>query len=855
MKQKKLIIVESPTKARTIRKFLPEQYKVEASMGHIRDLPATASEIPAAYRDQPWARLGVNVDKDFEPLYVIPSDKKKVVKQLKEALKEAGELYIATDEDREGESIGWHLIEVLRPRMPVYRMVFHEITREAIRRALESPREINRELVEAQETRRILDRLVGYTVSPVLWRKIAPKLSAGRVQSVAVRLLVLREKERIAFVPATYWGIEALLARDTLRFKAVLTHLGGKRIATGKDFDETTGKLKVGADVLLLDESRAKTLVETLPETTWVVDSVASRIVEKKPAPPFITSTLQQEANRKLGFSAAETMRIAQRLYEQGYITYMRTDSPHLAEEALEGIRAAIVRRFGGEYVAASPRQYASRTKGAQEAHEAIRPAGTEMKTAEELGLSGKEARLYDLIWRRTMASQMAPARLKFTTVHICAGEGEEEARFRATSREVLFPGFLQVYVEGSDEEEEGVERVPLSQLEEGEEVTPEELRAVGHETRPPARYTEATLVKTLEQEGIGRPSTYASIIDTIVRRGYARREKRQLIPTFTAFAANQVLERQFEQLVDTHFTATMEQVLDEIAEGRRASRPYLNQFYRGEEGLEKKVAEAFEVLDAREVSTIRMPQWEPYVIRVGKFGPYVEGPWEGEIRRASLPADVAPASVTREWLETLLREKQEQPEIAPLGTHPETGAPIYVKKGPYGWYVQAGEDDARPQRVSLPASLPPEEVDLEKAQYLLSLPRELGTHPETGKPVLLQVGRYGPYVQHERERASLPEVEKLFTLTLEEALTLLTAKKKPREPLRTLGTHPETGEPVEVWEGRYGPYVRSGKINASLPRGMEPGTVTLEQAVELLARKAAAPARVRRKRTSKKKT
>ncbi|CAM3260485.1 type I DNA topoisomerase [Rhodothermus bifroesti] len=852
---KRLVVVESPTKARTIRNFLPKDgFRVEASMGHIRDLPASAAEVPENLKHEAWARLGVRIDRDFEPLYVIPRDKRKVVQQLKEALKEADELYIATDEDREGESIGWHLVEVLKPTVPVRRMVFHEITREAIEAALRSPRQIDLNLVEAQEARRILDRLVGYLVSPVLWRKIAPRLSAGRVQSAAVRLLVLREKERIAFVAATYWDLKALLEHEGQRFEAVLTHLDGIRIVGGKDFDEHTGRLKAGLvpgrEVILLDEAQAQTLAQRLSTERWRVVDLESRTVSRSPAPPFITSTLQQEASRKLGLSARQTMQIAQRLYEQGYITYMRTDSTHLSQEAIEASRRAIVERYGKAYLSPQPRQYQSRVRNAQEAHEAIRPAGREMKTAEELGLKGIDAALYDLIWKRTIASQMADARLQLLTVHLDAGDRPPIARFRASGRTIEFPGFFRAYVEGSDDPEATLEdrEQPLPPLQRGDQPRCQKVEAQRHETRPPARYTEATLVKTLEQEGIGRPSTYATIIDTVLQRGYAIRRNNQLVPTFMAFATNNLLETCFQKLVDLGFTAQMEEALDEIAAGRQKTVPYLRQFYEGEEGLERMIDAALEHIDPREVSTIRFPQWEPYVVRVGRYGPYVEGPLDGQLVTASLPPELTPGEVTREKLEEILRGEQVDDRV--LGLDPKTGLPVLLRRGPYGYYVQLGDDEAhgKPKRVALPPGMEPAVVTLEHAQELLKLPRQLGKHPETGAPVLVGIGRYGPYVQHGRTFASLKEEDDVFTLDLERALELLAEKEARSRPLRSLGRHPETGDPVELWEGRYGPYVKCGRTNASLPEGRAPEALTLEEALELLRTKAQKPRYARRK-------
>ncbi len=637
------MIVESPTKARTIKRYLSGDYQVEASMGHVRDLPASAAEIPAEHKGQAWARLGVKVDNGFEPLYVVSPKKRDVVRKLRQALKRADELLIATDEDREGESIGWHLVQVLAPRVPVKRMVFHEITEDAIQRALAQTRDIDANLVDAQETRRVLDRLVGYTISPLLWKKIAPRLSAGRVQSVAVRLLVLREQERLSFRSGSYWDLNATVSTPgDASFAAQLTHVDDVRVASGRDFDETSGRLKgalvSGRDVVLLDEAHARALATEARAGSWRVAQVESREASRQPAPPFTTSTLQQEASRKLGLGARDTMRVAQGLYERGYITYMRTDATHLSSEALQAAREAIGQRYGEAYLPPAPRSYTKRSRNAQEAHEAIRPAGTSMPTAEEHGLKAIDAALYDLIWKRTVASQMRDAQLRFVTVRIdvdaAAGApaGAERLRFRASGRTTVFAGFFRAYVEGSDDPDASLDaqEQPLPPLARGQALDAHDVDAVGHETKPPARYTEASLVKLLEQEGIGRPSTYASIIDTILRRQYARKQGSQLVPSFVAFATNALLEHQFESLVDTEFTATMEATLDEIANGSVDPKPYLRAFYAGEGGLESTVARGLEGIDAREISTIRDPSWDPFVVRVGRYGPYVEGTIDG---------------------------------------------------------------------------------------------------------------------------------------------------------------------------------------------------------------------------------
>ncbi|MEX2503126.1 MAG: type I DNA topoisomerase [Trueperaceae bacterium] len=842
------MIVESPTKANTIRRYLPAGYEVMASMGHVRDLPSSADDIPDRFRGQAWARLGMKVDEDFEPLYVVT--KPKVVRELKQAMKSVGELVIATDEDREGESIGWHLLEVLNPKIPVKRMVFHEITEDAIRRALTETRDIDRNLVDAQETRRLLDRLVGYTISPLLWRKIAPRLSAGRVQSVAVRILVQREKERLAFVPAAYWGLDAQLAprdagEDIRPFGATLTHLDGVRLAAGKDFDPDSGRLKEGLtpgrDLVLLDEERARTLEAAAQQADLRVAAIETKDQTRSPSAPFTTSTLQQESSRKLGLSARDTMRVAQGLYERGLITYMRTDSTNLSGEAVGAARRRVEDLYGSDYLFERVRQYKGKSRNAQEAHEAIRPSGTQMRTAKELSLSGRDLQLYDLIWKRTVATQMAEAKLRFVTARIETRAGEADLTFRASGRTVTFPGFFRAYVEGSDDPDGALDDrdQPLPPLSEDDLLAARSLEASGHETRPPARFTEASLVKILEQEGIGRPSTYASIIDTIVNRGYVRKNGSQLVPTFTAFATNNLLEHQFERLVDTEFTAAMEDQLDRIAAGTLQAIPYLRGFYGGDAGIEARVAEGLDGIDPKEISTVRARKWEPYLVRVGRYGPYVEAQVDGERVTTSLPAEWAPGDVSHEMLDELI-QREVQGDL-PVG-EAEDGTPMLLKNGPYGPYLQLGpnEQEGRPKRVSLPPGVEPSQVDEVLARRLLDLPREIGTHPDTEKKekkVEAGIGRYGPYVKHGGTYASLTEGDDVLEVGLERALELLAAKKSRgrREPLRTVGTHPESGDPIELHDGRFGPYVKHGKTNASLRKDQDPGAVTLEEALALL--------------------
>jgi DNA topoisomerase I len=823
---------------------------VVASMGHVRDLPANAKQAGEAGRG---LTFGIDVEHDYRPHYIISPQNQTKVRSLRAALAKADEVFIATDEDREGEAIGWHVLEVLQPRVPVKRMAFHEITASAIEHALANTREIDMDLVEAQETRRVLDRLVGYAISPLLWRKIAQGLSAGRVQSVAVRMVVERERERLDFVPAPYWDLTAQVrraAREAMaeplaapRFAADLTHVAGVRVASGRDFDDATGRLaarlSAGRDVIVLDRSEAERLADGARARRWQVTAIDPREEARRPAPPFITSTLQQEASRKLGLSARDTMRVAQSLYERGLITYMRTDSTNLAPEARDAIRRTVARRYGADHLPEAPRTYATKSKNAQEAHEAIRPAGTDMRTAEELHLRDREAALYDLIWKRAVASQMADARLRFTTVTMEVTVDEQRLSFRATGRTTLFAGFLRAYVEGSDEGAVDVasQDQSLPELSVGDRIEPMSVSAVGHETKPPARFTEASLVKRLEGEGIGRPSTYASILDTIVQRGYVRKQGSQLLPTFTGFATTQLLEAQFADLVDARFTARMEDDLDEIASGRRARVPYLAAIYAGSEGIASRVTRGLAELDAKRISTIRHPRWEPYAVSVGRYGAYVEGDVDGVTLRASLPDDLVVADLDRAALERALRERN-APETS-LGLHDPSGLPMFLRRGPYGHYLQlgGGEGDERPKRVSLPPNTPPEAVDARIAQGLLDLPRALGVHPESGEVIEAHIGRFGPYVRHERIFASLPKGGDPLTVTLPEALALLEKKRLGRgAPRRLVGAHPSDGEAVTLHDGKYGPYVKHGKVNASLPEGVAPDAVTLTQALELLA-------------------
>jgi DNA topoisomerase I len=844
-----LVIVESPTKAKTIRNYLPRGYQVEASMGHVRDLPQSAGDIPASVKGQDWAKIGVNVEADFEPLYIIPQDKKKVVKALKDALANADELVLATDEDREGESISWHLLQVLKPKVPIKRMVFHEITEEAIQAAIANCRTVDEQVVRAQETRRILDRLVGYTLSPLLWKKIAWGLSAGRVQSVAVRLIVNKEQQRRAFRKGSYWDLKANLSKDDSPFDAKLVTLRGTRIANGGDFDESTGQVLPGRDVLLLGEEEALALQARLRTQTWSVTNLEERSSTRKPSAPFTTSTLQQESNRKLRLSARDTMRTAQSLYEQGYITYMRTDSTNLSQQAIAAARECVEQMYGSNYLSPQPRQYTTKSKGAQEAHEAIRPAGNTFRTPQETGLSGREQKLYELIWKRTVATQMAEARQTHITVQIQA----DDAGFRATGKRIDFAGFFRAYVEGSDDPDAAIEdqEVVLPTLRVGDTPLCQELEAIPHETQPPARYTEASLVKTLESEGIGRPSTYASIIGTIIDRGYAQMVNNSLVPSFTAFAVTALLEKHFPELVDTKFTARMEQTLDEISTGEAQWLPYLKTFYSGDKGLDTQVKQQESLIDPTDARTVELEGLDAKV-RIGRYGAYIEASNGEEMVKASIPLDLTPADLDPEQVQVLLRQKTEGPDK--VGFHPETGEPIYQMIGPYGPYVQLGdktEENPKPKMASLPKGVTLQQVTLEMAVGLLALPRNLGVHPETGAKIQANLGRFGPYVVHDQGKVgkdyrSLKKDDDVLTISLGRALELLNEPKAGRgrskaaaTPLRELGAHPEDGEPVNIYDGPYGAYIKHGKINASIPEGQTVESIPMDVAVKALAEKA----------------
>ena len=909
---RRLVIVESPTKARKLAGYLGANYIVESSRGHIRDLPRAAADVPAKYKSQPWARLGVNVDADFEPLYIISPDKKSTVSELKGLLKDVDELYLATDGDREGEAIAWHLLETLKPSIPVRRMVFHEITEPAIRAAAEHPRDLDIDLVDAQETRRILDRLYGYEVSPVLWKKVAPKLSAGRVQSVATRIIVQRERDRMAFRSAAYWDVVAELDASVSdpkaqppTFTARLTNVDGLRVATGRDFDSLGAVRKgseVSREVIVLDESRANELAAGLRGAQLTVASVEEKPYTRRPYPPFMTSTLQQEAGRKLRFSSERTMSIAQRLYENGYITYMRTDSTTLSESAINAARTQARQLYGEEYVYPSPRQYTRKVKNAQEAHEAIRPAGDTFATPDAVRreLDGDDFRLYELIWQRTVASQMADARGTTLSLRIGGQSGSQQVVFSASGRTITFAGFLKAYVETVDElaggEADDAER-RLPHLSEGQRLDATELTPDGHSTNPPARYTEASLVKALEELGIGRPSTYSSIIKTIQDRGYVHKKGSALVPSWVAFAVTGLLEQHFGRLVDYGFTAAMEDELDEIASGNEHRTNWLNNFYFGGDhgvpdsvarsgGLKKLVGVNLEGIDAREVNSIKLfddAEGRTISVRVGKNGPYLERMVlgdDGELKpqRANLNDTLIPDELTLEVAEQLFATPQEG---RTLGVDPETGHEIVAKDGRYGPYVTEilpeppddpdGPADQgakkgkkptgpKPRTGSLLRSMDLQTVTLDDALKLLSLPRVVGVDPDSGEEITAQNGRYGPYLKRGNDSRSLATEDQMFEITLEEALKLYAEpKRRGRQgaaapPLRELGNDPASGTQMVIKDGRFGPYVTDGETNASLRKGDDVLSITDERAAELLAdRRARGPVKRTAKKTARK--
>ncbi|HEX8508496.1 MAG TPA: type I DNA topoisomerase [Propionibacteriaceae bacterium] len=858
------MIVESPTKATKIASFLGDGYIVESSRGHVRDLPTGAAEVPAKYKGEKWARTGVDVDNGFEPLYVVNPDKKATMRSLKEALAGADELLLATDGDREGEAIAWHLLQELKPKVPARRMVFHEITPAAIAEAVANPRDLDEDLVDAQETRRILDRLYGYEVSPVLWKKVMPRLSAGRVQSVATRLVVDRERERIAFGTASYWDLDAVLdagaESDPPLFPARLTHVAGQRVAQGRDFDTRGALVSKGSEQLAhLDQPRAEALAGSLQTAAFQVDSIESRPYTRKPYAPFRTTTMQQEAGRKLGFTAQRAMSVAQDLYEAGFITYMRTDSATLSDTAITAARNQVRQLFGPSYLPDKPRVYASKVKNAQEAHEAIRPAGEVFQTPAQTRLTGDQFRLYELIWMRTVASQMKDAEGLSITVKINATPTEgEPCTFVASGRTITFHGFLKAYVEAIEESEAGSDphngsavaddaQTRIPQLSQGQSLRPESVTASGHETRPPARYTEPSLVAKLEELEIGRPSTYASIIRTITSRDYVFKKGSALVPTWLAFAVTRLLEEHFPKLVDYAFTAEMEGILDQIAGGNAERLQVLTAFYFGaedREGLQKLVSELGDI-DARKLSTFAIGDLDAgIVVRVGRFGTYVE---DSEGSRANVAEDLPPDELTpelaRELLATPMGAERE------LGTDPETGHLLVARNGRFGPYVtevlpEGAPKNAKARTGSLFASMSVDEVTLDEALKLMSLPRVVGVDAD-GIEITAQNGRYGPYLKKGTDSRSLTSEEQIFTIGLDEALGIYAQPKQrgraaAKPPLKELGADPVSGAPMVIKDGRFGAYVTDGELNATLRRGDDIETITSERAAELLAEKRA---------------
>lgn len=840
----RLVIVESPAKVKKIQQFLGDGYIVDSCVGHIRDLPSSKAEIPAKIKGEPWADYGINIDDGFKPVYITIRGKGKVVTQLKKHLKDADELLLATDEDREGESISWHLVEALNPKVPVKRMVFNEITKKAVLDALDNTRDMDLNLVQAQETRRILDRLYGYALSPLLWKKVGGNLSAGRVQSVAVRVVVIRERERMAFTNASYWDLEAALDHNG-PFEAKLHSVDQKRVAGGSDFGDD-GQLKPGKDVTILDETAAQALAARVKAGNWHVTDVKSEAKQSRPKPPFITSTMQQEANNRLNMSARDSMRTAQRLYENGFITYMRTDSVALAEEAIIGARAAIESEFGAAYLPAEARVYkGKKAAAAQEAHEAIRPSGSEYQHPDRSGLAGPEKELYRMIWQRTLACQMENQRYTQTTVALEV----ENAKFTSGGKVVDFPGYRAVYSGGKQDDGE------LPAIAVGDQPRCTGVDATGHETKPPARYTEATLVQALEAEAIGRPSTYASILDTIQNRGYVVKKGKALVPSFTAFGVTGLMERHFPDLVDTQFTAKMEQALDDISSGQAKSTPFLSEFFLGEKGLQKQIEARMESIVPEEARIIDLgPTFAEadFTVRIGRFGPYVDAMRDGEKVNCSLPDELTPDELTSERVEELLKARQEGPRA--IGEFPLTGEPIYVMDGRFGPYYQLGDQEEaskkKPKRASLGKGKSTSDADMEEAIFMLSLPRELGEHPDGGA-ITATNGRFGPFVAHavpeapKPEYRSLKDEDHLKSVTLEEALAMLATPKAARgrgaqKVLKEIGVHPADGHAIQLMEGRYGPYLKHENTNASLPKGMDPESVTVANAVEMIAEKIA---------------
>lgn len=846
MAAKSLVIVESPTKAKTITKYLGKDFVVRASMGHVRDLPENAGEVPAKIKKEPWARLGVNIEQDFEPVYVVPKSKKDQVKELQDLLKASDTLYLATDEDREGESISWHLREVLKPKIPTRRLVFNEITKDAILHSLENARDIDEDLVRAQETRRIIDRLFGYEVSPLLWKKMAPGLSAGRVQSVAVRLLVERERARIRFHSAAYYSVKAKLEKPGAEpsFEADLHSLAGKRVATSKDFNPDTGRLDDPDALVLLDKAGAERVVGFLNQGPVTVKTVDEKPFTQRPAAPFVTSSLQMEANSKLRYPAKRTMQVAQQLYENGFITYMRTDSTALSQEGLNGARSLIVSEYGQEYLHPAVRTYETKVKNAQEAHEAIRPAGESFTSPDAVRASlGDEAfKLYDLIYKRTVACQMADAKGTTTSVQIETGD----AVFRATGRTIEFAGFLKAYAVSEDDDNTPDDERSLPKLAAGDGLKTLKAEALDRATQPPNRFTEGSLIRELEKLGIGRPSTWASIVELVLNRSYAFKKGTALVPTFTAMGVVGLLEQHFTNFLDYKYTARLEDDLDAISRGEERSTAYLKGFYFGDDmpGLKDLVSHGEKEIDPRIINGLPLGEWDgkKVEVRIGRYGPFIS---DGE-RRASVPEDMPPDELKLEKALAMLEQASKEPES--LGLHPDTGMPVFLKVGRYGPYVQMGDgrDGAKPKMASLVQGTELKDVDLAHACKLLALPKTLGAHPETGEPVIAANGRFGPYVQSGTETRSLPAAISPIEVTFDQAMELIRQPKlrgkgmaRQQTTLKDFGVNPSSSKAVKMLAGRYGAYVTDGDVNASVPRGVEPLSLTPEQAFELLAQRA----------------
>lgn len=847
MAGKKLVIVESPTKAKTISKFLDSSYMVESCMGHIRDLPESAKDIPEKYKDKSWKNLGVNVDEKFQPIYCIPKSKLKVVSNLKNKLKQADELILATDEDREGESISWHLHEILKPKVPVKRIVFHEITKEAILNSLKNFRKVDENLVQAQEARRVLDRLVGYTISPLLWKKIAMGLSAGRVQSTAVKLISEREMERYHFVEIPYCGLKADFLAKKVSFPAKIYSVKSQKIAEGKDFDDK-GVLK-NKKLLHLNQKQATSLEKSLKTKTWTVEQVDKKAISRSPKPPFITSTLQQVANRKLGLSPRQAMSAAQKLYENGLITYMRTDSTSLSQQAISGIRKTVTNLYGKNELSPTERIYKTKSKGAQEAHEAIRPAGKTFKPPSSTGLIGVELRLYELIWQRTLACQMKNCEQEQTSIKISTSS---LTVFSASGTVIISPGFYRVYKDSDSLGEQSM----LPALKKGDKVNCESMEITKHQTMPPSRYNEASLIQKLEKEGVGRPSTYAPIISTIQDRGYVKKVNKTLIPTFTALAVTNLLSKYLPNYVDLKFTSTMEDSLDELAIGKTNYNKYLSSIYKGKSGLKESVAKQEKDIDTKQSRVMHFDKFKGFTFHVGKFGAYISQKKGEKEVTASLPQDTSLSDITIEILDNIIKTKNEPEHI---GLDPKTKKKIFIKTGRYGPYLELGDGE---KRSSIPKFIPVSELTLEQAVQLIELPKVLGLHPKTKKEIKKSIGRFGPYVVHDGDFRSVPSNESFLSLDLKQSLEILAKEKtKGRRGSQSVKEFKHKNSTIKVMKGRFSPYLNYKNRNYSLGKDVDPDNVDLQQCLDVLdgktskSKKQASVKKTAAKKTPSKKT